>query len=140
MKPSFRCCLLAASLLAMPGAWAQNDLQEGLWEVTVTMAIGGQPTSAQPLVVRECIAQQNAQELMSQLTGAGTCSTADLRQEGNRASWKLTCSSPVEIEADGNASFSGDSFEGAMAGQLGMSGQRLPFSQNFHARRVGPCQ
>ena len=98
MKPSYRPALLAASLLAMPSAWAQSDLEEGLWEVSVTMAIGGQPTSAQPLVVRECIAQQNAQELMSQLTGAGTCNTADLRQEGNRATWRLTCSSPVEME------------------------------------------
>jgi hypothetical protein len=139
MNSYLRPHLIAASLLAMPAAWAQ-DLQEGQWEVSVTMAIGGQATSGQPLVMRQCIAQQNAQELISQLTGAGTCSTADLRQEGNRASWKLTCTAPLQIEADGEASFSGDSFEGAMNGQLGTSGQLLPFSQSFRARRVGPCQ
>jgi hypothetical protein len=140
MKPPSLCKLLAAALLAIPCAWAQTDLQEGLWEVSVTMEIGGQPTSAQPLVMRQCIAQQSAQELMSKLTGAGSCNTSDLRREGDRASWKLSCSSPVEIEAAGSASFRSDTFDGAMNGQIGMGNQKVPFSQNFRARRVGACQ
>jgi hypothetical protein len=141
MKRSFaRTVVLAASLAVMPYAWAQTDLQEGLWEISVTMTIGGQPASAQPLVMRQCIAQQSAQEVMSQLAGAGTCETADLQQEGNRATWKVMCSSPVEIDAAGSANFRSDSFDGVMSGQLGMSGQTVPFSQNFQARRVGDCQ
>ena len=140
MKSFLRPSLFAATLLAMPCAWAQNDLQEGLWEFSVTMAIGGQAASEQPLVMRQCVSQQNAQELVSRLTGAGTCNTTDVRQDGNRASWKVACTNPVELEADGSASFAGDRFEGAMSGQIGMSGQRLPFTQNFQARRIGPCQ
>ena len=140
MTTSLARILLTGALLSMRAAWAQADLQEGLWEVSVTMSIAGQATSAQPLVVRQCIAQQSAQELMSRLSGAGTCSTADLQQEGGRATWRLTCSAPMQIDADGEASFQGDSFEGAMNGQIGMGEQKLPFSQSFRAHRVGACQ
>jgi hypothetical protein len=140
MKRPLVCLLLAAGLTVMPPAWAQTDLQEGLWEISISMTIGGQPASAQPLVMRQCISQQSAQEVMSQLAGAGTCATADVQFEGNQASWTMTCSSPVEIEATGTATFGSDSFDGVMSGQLGMSGQRMPFSQSFQAHRVGACQ
>lgn len=140
MKLLCRCTCLVATLLAMPGAWAQTDLQEGLWEIAVTMELGGQPASEKPLVMRQCIAQQSAQELMSKLAGAGTCSTTDLRQEGNRATWKVACSSPVELSASGSADFQSESFEGVMNGQIAAGNQQLGFSQSFRARRVGTCQ
>jgi hypothetical protein len=140
MQASRALHLLLAPLFAVPSAWAQTELQEGLWEISVTMSVGGQATSAQPLVMRQCISQQTAQEVMAKLTGAGSCSTADLRQEGNQATWKVTCTAPVELDANGAATFLGESFDGSMSGSLGIGGQKLPFSQNFQARRVGPCK
>jgi hypothetical protein len=139
---SFLRNLLLAALLPASAAWAQADLQEGLWEVSITMAVGGQPTSGQPLVMRQCISQQSAQELISQLNGAGTgsCNTADLQQDGGRASWKVSCSGPVELDGSGSATFMPDRFDGAMNGQIGMGNQKLAFSQSFSARRIGACQ
>jgi hypothetical protein len=140
MKLPFLFTVLMATVIAMPGAWAQTDLQEGLWEISVNMELGGQPASEKPLVMRQCIAQQSAQELMSKLAGAGTCSTTDLRQEGNRATWKVACSSPVELAASGSADFQSESFEGSMNGRIAAGNQQLGFSQTFRARRVGACQ
>jgi hypothetical protein len=139
---SFHRNLVLAALLPACAAWAQADLREGLWEISITMAVGGQPTSAQPLVMRQCISQQSAQDVISQLNGAGAgaCNTADLRQEGGRASWKLSCSGPVELDGSGSATFMDERFEGGMNGQIGLGNQKLPFSQSFSARRVGDCQ
>ena len=138
--PRARHTVVLAALLAMPNAWAAGDLQEGLWEISVTMNIAGQAASAQPLVMRQCISQQSAQEVMAKLTGAGSCSTSDLRQDGGHATWKVSCSAPVELEASGAANFLGDSFDGSMTGSLGMGNQQLPFTQSFRARRTGPCK
>jgi hypothetical protein len=140
MKLSPLCKIAAIALLGMPAAWAQNDLQEGLWEVSVTMEMGGQPASAKPFVMRQCIAQTTAQDVMAKLVGAGNCSTGNLKQDGNRATWTVTCTTPVELDAEGSATFGRDTFDGSMSGQIGMSNQKLPFSQNFTARRVGACQ
>jgi hypothetical protein len=129
-----------APLLGAPLACAQSDLQEGLWEVSVSMSIAGQPASTQPLVMRQCISHQTAQGLIAQLNGVGACNTSDLQQDEGRASWKLSCSGQVELEASGQATFMGDSFNGAMAGELGMGTQRMPFTQTFSARRVGECK
>lgn len=136
----FRSLGLLAALLAAPLAWAQSDLQAGLWEVSITMSVAGQPATAQPLVMRQCISQQSAQDLLAQLNGMGACSTGDLQQDGGRASWSLTCTGQVELDATGEATFAGDSFNGSMAGQIGMGEQKLPFAQDFSARRVGECK
>jgi hypothetical protein len=140
MKLSALCKLTFAAVFAMPAAWAQNDLQEGLWEVSVRMEMAGQPASDKPFVMRQCIAQSNAQEVMAKLTGAGNCATGDLKQDGNRATWTVTCTAPVELVADGTATFRSDNLDGSMSGQIGMGNQKVPFSQNFTARRVGACQ
>ena len=62
--------LLLCTALLMPLSASADALREGLWEVTVRMEIGGQPATAEPLVVRQCINQQSAQDLVAKLTGA----------------------------------------------------------------------
>ena len=71
---------------ALPSsALAQGDILEGLWEISMRMEVGGQPASATPLVVRHCINEQTAQELMSQLTGGGGAGGANFRTFSRRA-------------------------------------------------------
>lgn len=71
--PTFdsRHLLLCFALLAPGVAAAQGQMNEGLWEITLRMEVAGQPATAAPMVVRQCITQQTAQELVAQLTGAG---------------------------------------------------------------------
>jgi len=142
MPKSFaRLSLIWAAVFAPAIAHAEGELREGLWEVSVRMEVGGQPASAAPLVTRQCITQQTAQDLISQLAGtAGGCQITDLQQEGNRASWNLTCSGQIELKGNGQVTISPASFDGTLDAVVGMSGQSIPVHQNFSARRVGDCQ
>jgi hypothetical protein len=135
-RPLLLCTALLTSLSA-----AADELREGLWEVTVRMEIGGQPASAAPLVVRQCINQQSARDLVTQLTGAaGGCQVADLRQEGNRAHWNMTCSGQLELTGSADVTITGDGFEGTLYAMIGMGGSTVPMLQTFSARRTGECQ
>jgi hypothetical protein len=135
--------LLPTLLAAMVplGAMAQDPVKEGLWEVSIQGEIGGQPISTTPLVVRQCINNQTAQQLMAQLSGgAGGCQVSDLRQEGNRARWNLSCSGQVEVSGSGELTMMSDGFNGTLDLVVGMGGQSVPLLQTFNARWVGACK
>jgi hypothetical protein len=120
---------------------AQEPVREGLWEISVQGQVGGQPLSSTPLVVRQCISQQSAQDLMTQLTGtAGGCRVTDLRQEGNHARWNLACSGQVEVSGTGEVTMRNDSFDGTLDLTVGTGAQSVPMSQTFNARWVGACK
>jgi hypothetical protein len=132
--------LLAAILLPL-SAMGQDPVKEGLWEVSIQGEIAGQPISATPLVVRQCINNQTAQDLMAQLTGgAGGCQMSDLKHEGNRARWNLSCSGQVDVSGSGELTMTSDGFNGTLNVLVGMGGQTVPLLQTFNARRVGACR
>ena len=120
---------------------AETTLQEGLWEVVVQMDVGGTPTSEAPRVTRQCITQQTAQDLINQLAGtAGGCQVANLEQEGNEASWVLSCDGQVKVNGTGKLTLTSTGFEGLMDAWVTVSDRRIPVHQTFNARRVGDCQ
>jgi len=111
-----------------------------MWEVTVLAEVGGQPLSAAPMVVRQCITSQSVQDLMAQMGGAGSCQISDFQQTGNRARWNIACSGTMDVTGTGETESAGDQFTGRMNLVITMSGQSLPMVQNFQAKRVGECQ
>jgi Protein of unknown function (DUF3617) len=132
--------LLILALAASPHAIAAPDIREGMWEVSVLAEVGGQPLTATPMVVRQCISNQSVQDLMAQMGGAGSCQISDFQQAGNRARWNITCSGAMDVSGTGETEIAGDQFTGRMNLVVTMSGQSLPMVQNFQARRVGECQ
>ncbi len=129
-------CALGLPLSAVAGP----DIREGMWEVSVLAEVGGQPLTAAPMVVRQCISNQSVQDLMAQMGGAGACRISDFQQTGNRARWNIACSGTMEVSGTGETEMDGDQFTGRMNLVVTMSGQSLPMVQNFQAKRVGECQ
>jgi Protein of unknown function (DUF3617) len=140
MKHTSPACLLLSALALSPHAIAGPDIREGMWEVTVLAEVGGQPLSAAPMVVRQCITSQSVQDLMAQMGGAGSCQISDFQQTGNRARWNIACSGTMDVTGTGETESAGDQFTGRMNLVITMSGQSLPMVQNFQAKRVGECQ
>ena len=132
--------MLLSALAFSVHAIAGPDIREGMWEVSVLAEVGGQPLTAAPMVVRQCINNQSVQDLMAQMGGAGSCQISDFQQTGNRARWNIACSGPMDVSGTGETEIAGDQFTGRMNLVVTMSGQSLPMVQNFQAKRVGECQ
>jgi hypothetical protein len=132
--------LLILALAASPHAISAPDIREGMWEVSVLAEVGGQPLTAAPMVVRQCISNQSVQDLMAQMGGAGACQISDFQQAGNHARWNIACSGAMDVSGTGETEIAGDQFTGRMNLVVTMSGQSLPMVQNFQAKRMGECQ
>lgn len=139
-----RACLplLLGTALLCTNASAQSPdaVKEGLWEISLQGEIGGQPLSATPMVVRQCITQTTARDLMNQLNGTvGGCEVSNLTQVGPTGRWTLKCTGQIEINGSGELTMGSDSFSGSMNLLVTMAGQTLPMIQRFEARWAGPC-
>lgn len=131
---------VAAAVFMSAPVFAAPDIREGLWEVSVQASVGGQPITATPMVVRQCISNQSVQDLMAQVGGAGACRISDFQQDGNHARWKLACTGAMEVSGTGETDIAGDQFTGRMDLAISMGGESMPMQQRFEARRVGDCQ
>jgi hypothetical protein len=129
-----------AFLARAAGVLAAPDIREGLWEVTVDAEVGGQPISATPMVVRQCVGNQSVQDLMAQMGGAGGCNISDFQQSGSHARWNLACSGAMDVSGTGETEIAGDQFSGRMDLVIKMGGESMPMVQKFRAHRVGECQ
>jgi Protein of unknown function (DUF3617) len=129
-----------ASISIAAAAFAASDIREGLWEISVQTSVGGQPITAAPMVVRQCISQQSVQELMAQASGTGACRISDFQQSGNHANWQLACTGAMDVTGTGETDIAGDQFTGRMDLASGMGGETMPMQQRFEARRLGDCQ
>lgn len=133
-------CLLLSALALSTHSIAAPDIREGMWEVSVLAEVAGQPLTAAPMVVRQCISNQSIQDLMAQMGGAGACKISDFQQTGNHARWNIACSGAMDVSGTGETETAGDQFTGRMNLAVNMNGQSLPMVQNFQAKRVGECQ
>jgi hypothetical protein len=132
---------VVALLLCATSAAAQDPVREGLWEISIQGQVGGQAISSTPLVVRQCIDQQTAQDLMGKLAGAaGGCQISDLTQEGSRTRWNLNCTGQVDVSGTGEVTLNSNGFSGTLDLMVGMGGQSVPMLQTFDARWVGACK
>lgn len=132
---------IAALLFCATTALAQDSVREGLWEISIQGQIGGQPISNTPLVVRQCIDQQSAQDLMAKLAGgAGGCQISDFSREGNHTRWSLACTGQVDVSGTGEVTMNSNGFNGTLDLNVGMGGQTVPMLQTFEARWVGVCK
>jgi hypothetical protein len=140
-----RACLplLLSSALLCGTAFGQSpdEVKEGLWEISLEGEIGGQPLTATPMIVRQCITQTTARELMNQLNGTvGSCQVSNLTQVGPTGRWTMNCTGQIEINGTGEITMGADSFSGSMNLFVFMAGQTLPMIQRFEARWSGPCK
>jgi hypothetical protein len=132
---------IVALLFCATTAAAQDPVREGLWEISIQGQVGGQPISSTPLIVRQCIDRQSAQDLMAKLTGAaGGCQISDLRQEDSRTRWSLACTGQVEVSGTGEVKMNSNGFNGTLDLMVGMGGQSVPMQQTFDAHWVGACK
>lgn len=138
---TWRFFLPAALCVALlPGTLSAAEMREGLWEISVEAELGGQPVSETPMVVRQCMNQQGARDMMAKLGGEGACKISDLEQSGSHARWNLSCSGQTDVSGTAEADFGSEEFSGRMDLTVVMNGQSVPITQRLKARRVGECQ
>lgn len=122
---------------AVSGA-ASFDLQEGLWEITITMDFPGMPDAGQPMIHKQCITLEDKKDTKNILPSSSEdCKVLDYQVTGNRVSWKVQCDAGT---GTGEMIFRNNAYEGTM--KMVMAGEEGSQQATMHykGRRIGDCQ
>ena len=136
--------LLAASVSLAAQAGPRRD---GNWEVTVQMEMPNMPQgmTMPPMKMTHCVTPEDAkdpQKLMpqQQTQGNNDCKVSDYKMEGNKATWKMACTTPQAMTGDGEFTYGTDTYAGTMRmTTAGRGGQPMTMNMKYAAKRLGDC-
>jgi hypothetical protein len=133
--------LLGASLLCWVVCAQAEDLQEGLWSISLnaTMA-GGQ--SVGPFNRSQCVTKADTRNPEKLFADTGTdCSYGDRRYLGNRFSFTIQCGGTLPMQGSGSVEFSSSHFEGEVLLNANIPGAgQIETRSQVSGTRVGDCK
>lgn len=127
--------LLSVLIIPVVGFAAAN-MRDGLWEMTTTVEMPGMPMQIPPTQVKHCFTKEDVKDQKKAIAGSDDCIVSDLKETGNKVTWKMKCKGDSAGEFSGQTVFSGDSFETIMK----MQAEGQDMTMNVKARRLGECQ
>ena len=113
MKNCLNAALLCSLMAALP-AYAAMDVQDGQWEITLTMKAGGSEQAFGPYTRNQCFTKADAQnpaKLFADTSGTG-CEYSNKRYEANRFSFNIRCGGGIPLSGTGEVEFTSDRFAG----------------------------
>ena len=127
---------LALVFLAGAPTWAGAAPGE-LWEVTTKMEMAGVPFQMPASTNQVCMQQGKQTEAM--VPKQQDCRMMDVRQSGNRTTFRMVCEGANKVTGTGDIQTSPDSYQGTMRLQGTMDGKQMDMTQTFSGRRLGQC-
>src|SRR4051812_4539622 len=138
----FRSMVAVAPLLAAAAVChAATPMRAGLWEITARMQGEGTPAGIAPITSRTCITAKDIESMNRGRTpgankGADNCEPVNYRQEGNRATWTLSCKGRTPMTGTGSIEYGNDSFIQKMV----MKSDGSTMTMESNGKRVGDCR
>lgn len=127
--------LLLAAFVSAAAKASDINMNPGLWQWTALLDMPGMPLPLPPTSYTTCISRADFVPKDSQLGRA--CETIDLKTEGDRVSWNISCSQAAGVTRSwGSITYYGDSAEGTIS--IDIEGMQL--SSTTRGKRLGPCQ
>ena len=122
-----------SALIIPTVASAATPMRDGYWEMTTTMEMPGMPAQIPPTQMRHCFTGEDVRDYKKAITAAEGCTITDLKESGNKISWKMNCEGAGE--STGTTVFNGDAFETTMT----MQAEGMDMTVNVKAKRLGEC-
>ncbi|MEI6206955.1 MAG: DUF3617 family protein [Desulfuromonadales bacterium] len=128
--------LAILSALAIPtSSFAGDSMREGYWEMITTMEMPGMPVKMEPTRMKHCFSKEDVKDQKRTISTDKNCTVTDLKQSGNKVSWKMKCTGKSAGEFSGETVYKGDAFDSTMK----MQTQGRTMNMKVHAQRLGNC-
>ena len=133
--------LIIASLVFASFSFAQPDMREGLWEITVKMDMPDMPMQMPAMTHTQCITKK---DLIPQKPEKNQdCKTISSKTSGNTVSWVIQCRDKdgTVAESSGKVTYKGDKFDGTIDMIVNQPGQgKMKMTQRMSGKRIGECR
>ena len=124
-------------------AYAEPNLQDGLWEITSKMEMPGMPAAAmQSTKMTQCMTKTNAVPTTQPKDKNNDCKMTSTNVVGNTVTWAMQCHGQQgDSDSSGKVTYSGNSFSGVTKVSMNIKGQgRMDMTQNMSGKRIGDCK
>lgn len=133
--------LVAVSFLCPLLSFAEPDMREGLWEITVKMDMPGMPIQMPAMTHTQCITKKNL--IPQEPEKNQDCKTISSKTSGNTVSWTIQCRDKdgTTAESSGKVTYKGDKFDGIIDMTVNQPGQgKMKMTQRISGKRIGECR
>jgi hypothetical protein len=132
--------LMIVLIALSPMAAQAADVQEGLWDISLTMTTQGQ--SFGPYNKQQCFTKADTQDpsrLFAESTGG--CEYTNKKYFGNQFNFNVRCTGNIPLSGTGQVEFSSDRFRGSMNLTAQMAGgPSVESVSEISGKRLGDCQ
>ena len=115
--------------------FAANNMRDGYWELITTMDMPGMPMKIPPTKVNHCYSKEDVKDQKKTISRDKNCTVTDLKQSGNKVTWKMKCTGKNAGDFSGETVYTGDAFDSTM----NMQTHGRTMNMKVKAKRVGDC-
>ncbi len=139
----YRIILVAAIAVSMSGAtraFADVNMQDGMWVMTMKTDMPGMPFEMPPVKYSQCMTKK---DLVPQKKEKNEdCKMISTKIDGNTVYWKAQCrTKDGTMDSDGKITYSGNSFNGTVKTIMNdKKSGRMEVTNHMTGKRVGDCK
>jgi len=140
-----RLILLTMGLWSIAAPVFADDVQPGLWALTLETSVPATPGfSMPPTTVNQCLTEQDAEDPSAVIggvanPGASDCTFSEKSYTGNTLHFRMECAGTLGMQTQGDVTYSATSIEGNIISTANMMGQKTELHSKITARRIGDC-
>jgi len=133
MKKIVIAILFALALAAT--SVAADTMRDGYWELITTMEMPGMPMQIPPTTIKHCYTKEDVKDQKKTISTDKNCTVTDLKQSGNKVTWKMKCTGKNAGVFSGETVYKGDAYDSTMK----MESQGQTMNMKVKAKRLGDC-
>jgi hypothetical protein len=140
--------MAAWALLAANNPLLAEDIQPGLWKISVEARVAATPDwKPDPFEITQCLTEAEAKNPDQLLAGFGTqgasgCDYLNRQYSGNTVKFELSCAGALALKGHGEVGFSATSMDGTLEVSFvdaAQGGQATAMRNKLHAVYLGDC-
>jgi len=127
--------VILSALVLSSTSFAADSMREGYWELITVMDMPGMPVKMAPTKVKHCYTKEDVKDQKKTISTDKNCTVTDLKQTGNKVSWKMKCTGKNAGTFSGETEYKGDAYDSTMK----MQSQGQTMNMKVKAKRLGDC-
>ena len=121
-------------------AFAEPNMQEGMWEMTMKMEMPGMPMEMPPMKFNQCLTKK---DLVPQKKEKNEdCKMISTKVDGNTVTWVAKCiMKDGTMDSTGEITYKGSNFDGVIKAVMNTKDTgKMEVTQHMSGRRIGDCK
>jgi hypothetical protein len=121
-------------------AFADPNMQEGMWEITMKTEMPGMPMEMPPMKFNQCLTKKDMVPQKKEKNE--DCKMVNTKVDGNTVTWVMQCRmKDGTMDSAGKITYKGDGFDGVVTAVMNTrDAGKMEFTQHMSGRRTGDCK